>query len=122
MTKNKITKTMTIDIKYMYKKSDSNQLSDQFVTELTCGIYTIVFDKTRLEGLIQMSNNWKSQKSTITDDSPQDQQETVPQENPFDGYTVTFLKAEIFDAASQQKISECTITGPNKSDISITYL
>ena len=122
LTKNKLTKTMTMDIKYMYKKPDSSiQFSNEFVTELTCGVYTIMFDKTRLNELIQMSNDLKSQRSTITDDSPQDQQETVAQENPFDGYTVTLLKAEIIDSASQQKISECTITGPNKSDISIKY-
>jgi hypothetical protein len=120
ITKNKLFKTATIDVSFNSEKSESSNLNE-FSTKIVCGIMCVAyFNETANEEYYKQIRQWKSQQYTITDDSPQEQKDTNPAEDPLDGYKVTSAYIKFTDQATNTKISECTITGPNAADIAIT--
>ena len=65
-------------------------------------------------------NNGNPNNTPFTDDSPQEQKESAPSENPLEGYKVTSAKVQIMDQATNNQISECSVTGPNIADVAVT--
>ena len=120
ITKNKIFKTATIDIRVMGQKSEHDSINE-FGAKIACGMVRLAFfNETAKEEFNNQIQQWKSQQYTITDDSPQEQKESAPSENPLEGYKVTSAKVQIMDQATNNQISECSVTGPNIADVAVT--
>jgi len=120
ITKNKILKTATIDMSIMNQKSEYPGVNE-FGAKLACGVVRLMFfNETAKEEFNKQVQQWNSQQYTVTDDSPQEQKVTTPGENPLEGYKVTSARIQIKDQATNNQISECTVTGPNIADVAVT--
>lgn len=123
ISKNKLTKTATIKMEVFYDSSElKTPLGDmtEFVTRFGCGLMQIsFFNKTAIEEFNKIIKEWNSQESTIKDDSPPEEQQTTPEKNPLEGYKIERVDLYFKDKSTKETISECSIIGPSKSDISI---
>ncbi len=121
--KNKLFKTATIEMNVFYEesfiKTPFGDLTN-FTTTISCGLMSIAFfNQTALEEFNNVVEKWNSMDATITDDSPPEEKEEKPQENPLEGYEVTEVHLYLRDKSTKNKFSECKITGTSKSDIDI---
>ena len=120
ITKNKILKTATIEMSIMNQKSEYPGINE-FGAKLACGMVRLAFfNETAKEEFNKQVQQWNSQQYTVTDDSPQEQKVATPGENPLEGYKVTSARIQIKDQATNNQISECTVTGPNIADVAVT--
>lgn len=121
--KNKLSKTASIEMTLFYDISDlRTEFGDfvNFTTTIGCGLISIAFfNKTALEEFNKQIQEWNSQEFTVKDDSPPEQKEEKPLENPLEGYKVNKVQLYLKDKATKNKISECRITGASESDIII---
>jgi len=120
ITKNKLLKTATIEMSIMNQKSEYPGINE-LGTKLACGMVRLAFfNETAKEEFNKQVQQWNSQQYTVTDDSPQEQKVATPGENPLEGYKVTSARIQIKDQATNNQISECTVTGPNIADVAVT--
>jgi hypothetical protein len=120
ITKNKILKTATIEMSIMNQKSEYPGINE-LGTKIACGMVRLAFfNETAKEEFNKQVQQWNSQQYTVTDDSPQEQKVATPGENPLEGYKVTSARIQIKDQATNNQISECTVTGPNIADVAVT--
>jgi hypothetical protein len=120
VTKNKLLKTASFEITSKIEKSENSRLNE-FSTRLACGIIRLAFfNETAREEFQEQVRQWNIQHYTVTDDSPEEQQQSEPGENPLDGYEVTSARVRYYDEVTNAKISECTITGPDVDDVAVT--
>lgn len=121
ITKNKLLKTATIEFNgYL----DENELITEGIDlrELTtlmfCGLMQMgIYDRNAVDEWNNQVTEWNSQEYTVEDDSPPEEQETTILD-PLEGYTVTNVHV-LLSNKSKEKISECTITGKEESQMSI---
>jgi hypothetical protein len=126
ITKNKLTKTAMIDFTLRFSPPDSEFINKtwfyEFGTALTAGIMQMAFfNETALKEFNEQTKEWNSQEYTVQDDSPEDQKETVPGDNPLAGYAVQSVAIHLLEQGTEAKISDVVITGPDREDVSITY-
>ncbi len=128
ITKNKLTKTATIDLTMVVDSPESEGTLInktwyyELMTGLTAGLMQMaLFNETALEEWNAQVEEWNAQEWTVEDDSPPDQAETTPSENLLDGYTVQKMTIRIVERGSGTIISDTVITGPDKADVVITY-
>jgi hypothetical protein len=127
LTLNKVTKTATIECGPLYIEPVENAFLNktafyEFGTTFTAGILQMAFfNETALEEFKQQLEAWNSQEAVVRDDSPPEEQQEVPEENPLEGYTVTKLSICLVENGTGARISDIVITGPGKDDVSIIY-
>jgi len=125
LAKNKIAKTATLDITMHIESAPSgfNQTAyNELITAVAAGVMQMaLFNETALTEFNAQVEEWNSQEYTIEDDSPPEQVETAPAENPLEGYTVTRATIRLFEQGTEAGIANIMITGPNKEDVAITY-
>lgn len=131
ITKNKITKTATVEMTVFYNTSELKaelpfgRTADltNLTTTLSCGLFSkIFFNQTALEVLKEHLKKWSVGQTNIEDDSPPEQKEEAPLEtleNQLEGYRTTKVQYYLRDKSTNNLISECSITGPNAEDIEI---
>lgn len=121
--KNKLSKTASIEMTLFYDVSDlKTEFGDltNFTTTIGCGLMSMAFfNRTALEEFNKQIQEWNSQEFTVKDDSPPEQKEEKPLENPLEGYKVNKVQLHLKDKATKNKISECRIIGASEPDIII---
>ena len=126
ITKNKLTKTAVLDLTMYFPPPESESVNKtwyyEFGTALTGGLMQMIFfNETALAEFEEQVAEWNAQEWTVEDDSPPEQRETEPGENPLDGYTVQRLTIRMLEQGTEASISDIVITGPNEEDIAITH-
>ena len=124
ITKNKILKIATIEMDLYYEGKWGDFKQGDFLTNFTvalpCGLMALAFfNQTALETLLEEWNN--SQGLTIKDDSPPEEKEEEPQENPLEGYEVTKVTLYFKYKSTGDKFAECILAGAEASDINIKF-
>jgi len=109
ITKNKLTQTAEIEM--TLRVETPTGVDEATYHKLMTGVTT---------KLMQMA--FFNETCTIQDDSPADQRETTPGDNPLAGYTVQALTIHILEEGTEVPISDAVITGPGEADASITIL
>ncbi len=126
ITKDKLAKTATVDIKSSVGPAPAgfNQIKyHELAATVTGNLMRVAyFNETALEELKAAVAEWNAQEYVIKDDSPPEQQETAPGENPLDGYTVQRATARLQDRSTGAGIAEIVVDGPDKEDVVIIYL
>ncbi len=126
ITKNKLAKTATIDATLRTDPVPDGFNQTRYY-ELFAGITgnlmrMAFFNETALEEFNAQVAAWNAQEYTVQDDSPPEQRETVPGENPLKGYTVQRATVRLQDQGTGAGIADIVITGPDIEDVAITYL
>lgn len=126
ITKNKLGKTATLDITMHLAPPEIEGVDKtrfyEFGTALTAGVLQMAFfNETALAEFNAQVAEWNTQEYVVQDDSPPEQAETVPGENPLDGYTVQRVTVRLLEQGTETGIADIVITGPDKADIAITY-
>jgi len=128
ITKNKLTKTATIDLTMVVDSPESEGTLInktwyyELMTGLTAGLMQMaLFNETALEEWNAQVEEWNAQEWTVEDDSPPDQAETTPSENLLGDYMVQKMTIRMVERGSGTIISDTVITGPDKADVVITY-
>jgi hypothetical protein len=125
ITKNKLAHTATIDMALRVETPSGFNATKyhEIVTGVTTKLMQMAFfNKTALDEFDAQVEAWNAQECTVEDDSPADQRETAPGENPLAGYTVQRVSIHLIDKESGAAISDSVITGPDEGDASITIL
>jgi len=126
ITKDKIAKTATVDIVITVAPAPEgfNPIKyREFAASVTGNVMRVTyFNETALEELKAAVAAWNAQEYTVEDDSPPEQQEMAPGENPLDGYTVQRATARLQDRSTGAGIAEIVVDGPDKGDVAIIYL
>lgn len=127
ITKNKLTKTATLDLTMYFSPPENEAVNKtryyEFGTVLTASLLQMAFfNETALEEFNAQIEQLNAQEWTVVDDSPPEQQDLAPGENPLDGYTVTQVMIHLIEQGTETGIANIVITGPDKEDLVITYL
>jgi ABC-type phosphate/phosphonate transport system substrate-binding protein len=125
ITKNKLAKTAEIEMTLKVETPSGFNATTyhELVTGMTANLLQMAFfNETALNEFNAQVEAWNAQECTVEDDSPADQRETAPGENPLAGYTVQALTIHILEEGTEVPISDAVITGPDEADASITIL
>jgi hypothetical protein len=124
ITKNKLTQTAEIEmtLKVETPAGVDEATYHKLVTGMTSHLLQMAFfNETALDEFDAQVEAWNAQECTVEDDSPADQRETTPGDNPIAGYTVQRVSIHLIDKESGAAISDSVITGPNEGDASTAY-
>ena len=124
ITKNKLAKTAEIEM--TLKVETPTGVDEATYHKLMTGVTTKLmqmafFNETALNEFNAQVEAWNNETCTIQDDSPADQRETTPGDNPLAGYTVQRVSIHLVDKESGAAISDAVITGPGEGDVSIAH-
>jgi len=120
--KDKKLKTASIEMEIFYGEEEYLEFKDitGFITSASCGMISqVFFTKYITQKRSDVIKKWSSQEFTIVDDSPPEEREEIPGDDPLEGYTINEVKLFFKDKTAKTKFSECTITGASESDINI---
>lgn len=123
ITKNKLTQTAEIEmtLKVETPAGVDEATYHKLVTGMTSHLLQMAFfNETALEEFNAQVEAWNAEDCTVQDDSPADQRETAPGDNPLAGYTVQRVSIHLVDQESGAAISDAVITGPGEGDVSIS--
>lgn len=125
IAKNKLAKTATIDCIMRVAPPDGLNKTKyyEFAAGVTANLFRMaLFNETALAEFEAQVAEWNAQEWAVEDDSPPEQAETAPGENPLDGYTVQRATVRLTERGTGTGIAEIVITGPDNEDLAITYL
>ena len=123
ITKNKLSQTAEIEMTLTVETPSGFNATayHALVTGVTTNLLQMAFfNETALDEFNAQIEAWNAEDCTVQDDSPADQKEMTPGDNPLAGYTVQRVSIHLIDKESGAAISDTAISGPGEGDVSIS--